>query len=70
MAIHAVASGCRSVAHATGQIQKDPRMQNQSLFLTAGTPYTLQPLLIFGGKNQHLTLRFEWHEPFLHENVL
>ena len=45
-------------------------MQHLPLLSGAGPSHTLQPALIFGGQNQRLPLRFEWHKPFLHGNVV
>jgi hypothetical protein len=70
MAIHAIAARYRTVAHATGRVQKYRCMQRAALFSSAGTPQTLQFLLLVRSKAQRLPPGGEWHKPFSHQNVL
>src|SRR5271165_1288964 len=65
MAVNAMAAGHGTVALAARQIQKYPRMPRLPLLPTAGTPRTLQPLLLIRGKTQRLPRRGEWHKTIL-----
>ena len=69
MAIHAITAGHSAIAHAVGQIQNYSRVQRLAFLSAAGTPQTLQSLLLIRSETQRLPLRREWHKPFSHGNV-
>jgi hypothetical protein len=70
VAIHAVGNRDRIVTHTIGGLQENGRVKRLPFLGAPRPPEVLQHFSLRRRQDQGLSLRYEWHKPFCHGNVL